>query len=152
MSNAKLWLGTPFTILPLSGVGVSATPFKTTSLLDGTRVQIPADTFLGAKTILELLERQLPGAKNAKISSLISMDDFTSAIHGRKEQTSTSPSGRHLGRYKLLVKTFRDPHAAPKIKDAAGEILHLMVDILDLASEKGVILDRWTIVVNVMIY
>ena len=50
------------------------------------------------------------------------------------------------------MKTFRDPHAAPKIKEAAGEILHLMVDILDLASEKGFILDRWTMVVNVMIY
>ena len=80
------------------------------------------------------------------------MDDFTSAIHAWKERTSTSPSGRHLSHYKLLVKTFRDQHAEPEIRDAAGEIRHLMVDILNLASENGFILDRWTIVVNVMIY
>ena len=79
------------------------------------------------------------------------MDDFTSAIHAWKERTSTSPSGCHLGHYKVLAKTFRDQHASPKIRDAAGEILHLLVDILDLASEKGFIPDRWTIVVNVMI-
>ena len=50
------------------------------------------------------------------------------------------------------MKTFQDTHAKPEIQEAAGEILHLMVDMLDLASEKGFVLDRWTIVVNVMIY
>ena len=122
-----------------------------TRLPDGTRERMPVDTFLETGAILELLERPLPGAKSAKISSCISMDDFTSAIHAWKERTSTSPSGHHLGHYKLLVKTFRDQHASPEIRDASGEILHLMVDILDLASEKGFILDRWTMVVNVMI-
>ena len=145
-------VGSQFTILPLSDVGISATRFKTTCLPDGTCVQMPADTFLETETILELLQHPLPGAKNAKISSRISMDDFTSTIHAWKERTSTPPSGRHLGHYKLLVKIFRDQHASPEIRDAAGVMLHLMVDILYLASEKGFILDRWIIVVNVMIH
>jgi hypothetical protein len=144
--------GSPFTIFPLSEVGVSATNFKTTRLPDGTRVKMPADTFLETETILDLLQRKKPGATPAKISSRISLDDFTSAIKAWKERTSTSPSGRHLGHYKLLVKTMEDQNAAEEVRQAAGEILQLMVDIMDLASDKGFILDRWTTVINVMIY
>jgi hypothetical protein len=51
-----------------------------------------------------------------------------------------------------LVKTFEDKHAPPEIRHAAESILQLMVDIMDLASDKGFILDRWTTVVNVMIH
>ena len=69
------------------------------------------------------------------------------------ERTSTSPLGRHLGHYKRLVmKTFSNQNASSEFRDAAGEILQLMVDILDLTSDKGFVLDRWTIVVNVMMY
>jgi hypothetical protein len=78
---------------------------------------------------------------------------LSSAIKVWKERTSTSPSGRHfLGHYKLLVKIFEDKHAAPELKAATGEILQLMVDIMDLTSNKGFILKRWTKVINVMLY
>jgi hypothetical protein len=80
------------------------------------------------------------------------MEDFTSAIKAWKERTSTSPSGRHLGHYKLLVKTYEDKTSSKDLKEAAGQILKLMVDMMDLASDKGFILDRWTKVINIMIY
>jgi hypothetical protein len=144
--------GSPFTIFPLSEVGVTATKFKTARLPDGTRLKMPADAFLETETILDLLQRPKPGAKPAKISSRISLDDFTSAIKAWKEPTSTSPSGPHLGHCKLLVKVLEDTHANPDSRQAAGEILQLMVDIMDLASDRGFILDRWTAAVNVMIY
>jgi hypothetical protein len=51
-----------------------------------------------------------------------------------------------------LVKVLEDTQAKPEARQAAGEILQLMVDIMDLASDKGFILERWTTVVNVMIY
>jgi hypothetical protein len=38
--------GSPSTIFPLSEVGVAATKFKTARLPDGTRLKMPADTFL----------------------------------------------------------------------------------------------------------
>jgi hypothetical protein len=144
--------GSPFTLYPLSEVGVSATAFKTSRLPDGTPIHMPADTFLETENILDLLKRPRPGAANAKISSRISLLDFTSAIKAWKERTSTSPSGRHLGHYKLIVQTYEDKHAKPEIRKAAGEILHLIVNIMDLACDKGFILDRWTTVINVMIY
>jgi hypothetical protein len=69
-----------------------------------------------------------------------------------KIPADTSPSGHHLGHYKLLVKTFEDKHAGPELKAATGEILQLMVDIMDLASNKGFILEWWTKVINAMLY
>jgi hypothetical protein len=134
-------------VFPLSEVGTTETSFKTSNLPDGTAVQMPADTFLETNTILDLLKQPLPGAADSEISSRISLHDYTSAIKVWKERTSTSPSGRHLGHYKLLVKTFD-----PELKVATGEILQLMVDIMDLASNKGFILERWTKVINVMLY
>jgi hypothetical protein len=144
--------GSPFTIHPLSEVGVTSTKFKTTHLADGTEVQMPVDTFLETETVLDLLKRPLPGAEKSNISSRITMMDFIGAIKAWKERTSTSPSGRHLGHYKLLVETYEDKTGSETIQAAAGQILKLMVDIMDLASDKGFILDRWTKVVNVMIY
>jgi hypothetical protein len=72
--------GTPFTIFPLSEVGVAATQFKTSHLPDGRAVKMPADTFLETNTLLDLLQTPLPGAAQAKISSRI------------KWQTSHRPS------------------------------------------------------------
>jgi hypothetical protein len=65
---------------------------------------------------------------------------------------STSPSGRHLGHYKLLVNAYEDKNMTPETKEVAREILQLIVDIMDAACNKGFSLVRWTKVVNVMIY
>jgi hypothetical protein len=96
--------GTPFTVYPLADVGTTATAFKSTHLPNGTEVKMPADTFLETNMLLDLLKRPLPGAAESMISSRISLQDFISAIKVWNERTSTSPSGHHLGHYKLLVK------------------------------------------------
>jgi hypothetical protein len=56
------------------------------------------------------------------------------------------------GPNKLLVKTLKDQNAKPELREAAREIPQLLVDIMDLASDRGFTLDRWTRVINVMIY
>jgi hypothetical protein len=80
--------GTPFTMFPLSEVGVTATKFKTSHFPDGTAVKMPADTFLETSTIIDLLKNPLPGAAQANISSRISFNNFTSAIKVWKERTT----------------------------------------------------------------
>ena len=143
--------GTPWTIYPLSEVGTSATKFKTDKMPDGRRVRMPADTFLETNTLLDLIQSaEIPA--NANISAEISFDDFVSAISVWSENTSTSPSGRHLGHYKALVSVYKDTHAKLELKIKATEILQLFVDLLNLASTKGFALDRWKTVINVMIY
>jgi hypothetical protein len=112
---------------------------------------MPADTFLETATLLELLQQPLPGAAFSNISSRISLQDFVSAITVWKERTSTLPPGRHLGHCKLLVRTYENKNAPPEIRAAASDILNLMVGMLDLASKKGFMLERWIKVINVMI-
>ena len=46
---------TPFTVYPLSDVGVSAADFKTSRLPDGTEIRMPPGTFLESKTVFDLL-------------------------------------------------------------------------------------------------
>jgi hypothetical protein len=65
------------------------------------------------------------------------LEDFTGAIKAWKERTSTSPSGHHLGHYKLLVKTYEDKTSSKDLKAAAGQILKLMVDMMDLPAIKA---------------
>jgi hypothetical protein len=57
-----------------------------------------------------------------------------------------------LGHYKIIVQTYEDQNALPATREAAEDILKLIVKILDLASNKGFTLQRWTNVINVMIY
>jgi hypothetical protein len=40
----------------------------------------------------------------------------------------------------------------PELHEAADDILQLLVDIMDLACNKGFILECWTKVIDVMIY
>ena len=45
-----------------------------------------------------------------------------------------------------------DSNASEEVRNAARDILTLMVQMLNLASEKGIILERWVKVINFMIY
>ena len=143
--------GTPWTVYPLCCVGTSATRFRVDTMPDGSKVRLPADTFLETRTLVELIQAAEPPT-NPNISAEISRQDFISAITVWNENTSTSPSGRHLGHYKLLVNVLKDPAAKPDTKTKASEIIDLFVSLLNLASTKGFALDRWKKVVNVMIY
>jgi hypothetical protein len=118
--------GTPFTIYPLSEVGTKATKFKMGKMPDGRSVRMPSDTFLETNTIIDLLQSsKIP--VEANISAEISLEDFVSAIQVWNENTSTSPSGRHLGHYKLLVNVFKDKLAKPALKEKAEVILRIII-------------------------
>jgi hypothetical protein len=143
--------GTPWTIYPLSEVSTKATKFKVDKMPDGTPLHMPSDTFLETNTLLNLLQAT-PFPAEADIRAEVTMDDFVSAIKVWNENTSTSPSGRHLGHYKILVNAFQDKQAKPAIKDKAEAILQIIVSLLNAASQKGFALDRWKTVVNVMLY
>jgi hypothetical protein len=128
--------GFPFTVFPLSELGTTATKFKTNILPNGQLVEIPSDTFLETNTLLDLLKQPLPGAKFAQISSRIMVTDFTTAIKVWSKKTSTSPSGRHLGHYKIIVQTYEDPNTLPATREAAEDILKLIVKIWTLQAIK----------------
>jgi hypothetical protein len=79
-----------------------------------------------------------------------------------KEQTSTSLSGRHLGLYKSLITAHCDSGSEfddaekystlPSSKIKATLILEAIHSIATSVAERGLYLQRWIYVINVMIY
>jgi hypothetical protein len=89
-----------------------------------------------------------------KIDCKISVEDFLSGIKGWKESTSTSPSGRHLGHYKVIVTD-------PDLKKQDPEKSHLceretnfvsaLVKMLNIPLKYGFAPKRWCTSVTIMI-
>jgi hypothetical protein len=114
-------------------------------------------------------------------SAKVTFDDFVSALLHWCESTDTSPSGRHLGIYGSLVTAYCDSSgkfsALPDVlpddeplpsllgdgkeslqspqlttQEQAESILHVIYGLATTAARLGFYLQRWTHVVNVMIY
>ena len=85
----------------------------------------------------------------------LSMDNFVGKLKVWNESTTTSPSGRHLGHYKSLIKPFR-------AKDATDDVYYLNIQreallrahwqLLNYCLKHCYSLKRWQQVVNVMIH
>jgi hypothetical protein len=65
-----------------------------------------------------IIEKFLAPPQTKSIDSTLSFEDFKSGLHSWDEQTTTSPSGRHLGHYKVLLIDMEDPEdVTPTIID-----------------------------------
>jgi hypothetical protein len=113
-------------------------------------------------TVLEILKEEA-SKSHRKWSPQLTFDTFLSGLLKWNEKTSTSPSGRHLGLYKSLVTAhidssgdFRadlpDNEDDTSIQDMATLILKVIHGLASLSCLHSFFLDRWSIVVNVMIY
>ncbi|KAI2509565.1 hypothetical protein MHU86_4826 [Fragilaria crotonensis] len=71
------------------------------------------------------------------IPTSISADDVFRGFQGWQEQTSTSPSGRHLGHYRALIQ-----HLV---------LLKCLVSFMNIAVSRGIAIPRWCNATNVMI-
>jgi hypothetical protein len=90
--------GTPFTEDPLcSDLDWAASTPQAEEVLAGTYT-----TNVGIPQCTALLQACKAIADLDTIPTELTMDDFHGKIQAWKETTSTSPSGRHLGRYKAL--------------------------------------------------
>ena len=97
--------GTPWTMPPFKFMG-SELDFNLYKDKDGNDIQIPNNTFLETKTVLELLCKCT--SKTLPFSKAISFDEFTSFLTRWKESTSTSPSGQRIGIYLALVTAYKN--------------------------------------------
>jgi hypothetical protein len=79
------------------------TSSQTTDLLEGNLdVNMILVTTESARTLLQTLGKK---DKLASIENYISLQEFTKAFATWNESTSMSPSGRHLGHYKCLLRS-----------------------------------------------
>lgn len=92
----------------------------------------------------------------------ITPEDFSGKIKSWRESTTTSPSGRHLGRYKTLYAKFPiPPDITPDINVSAlrmefetkqKDIQTAIVTIINYCLRTGYALKRWHNIVNAMIF
>jgi endonuclease/exonuclease/phosphatase family metal-dependent hydrolase len=150
--------GTPFTILPLKALG-SHQDFDVLQTPDGEPVTLPPGSFQETTTVLAILHEASNHPPPSWVAT-ISFDDFIKGFLKWKESTSTSPSGRHLGIYKTLVTVYlnssgefddTDEGTMPT-KYKAERVLGLIYGLATTAARLGFYLQRWTKVINVMIY
>jgi Reverse transcriptase (RNA-dependent DNA polymerase) len=99
----------------------------------------------------QLILRML--GEDRKVPSIpvdISFEEFCAAFNKWKERTTTSPSGRHLGHYKLLLKLNVIDEDNNQIS-LSSQLLNLYYQITIISARLGQTLERWSTVSTCMI-
>jgi hypothetical protein len=126
----------------------------------GKDIQAPEDSFVETKTVMDILRERLL-ADPTRWSDEVSFDEFISGFLHWNEQTTTSPSGRHLGVYRALVTAYCNssgesadltPGLETSTQEMAEQILVMIHGLAATAARQGFYLHHWVKVVNVMIY
>jgi hypothetical protein len=122
-------------------------------------IGLPDGTFAETATVLKLLCEAMED-RPSSIPVTISFEDFVSSFLHWNEHTSTSPSGHHLGIYKSLLTAHCDSEGEfddaekdaglPPTKIQATDILVAIHSIDTCVAERGLYLQRWIYVINVM--
>ena len=134
--------GTPFTTPPLSDqFDWSATSSSHKDTLDGHPPQ--SDSPLVAD-MLKQLKRKLP-----EFSATVSLEDISRRFRKWNEQTSTSPSRRHLGHYKSLLSPISPSDDSES--DDATSILDVHLSLINFCARTGYSLHRWQKIVTTTI-
>lgn len=98
-----------------------------------------------------ILRKLLDGVRLPNISSDTNRDEFKSAFRKWAEKTSTSPSGRHLGHYKVLIHTDDIMETEDDLPSMNDHILAVYHQVILAALKSGNSLPRWQKVTTAMI-
>jgi len=144
---------TPFTKAPLKNdIPWGADVLRSNDILNGT--YIPSDNV--PELCAKVLEQCRSRFQTDLIDPLLTLDSFKGKIRKWRESTTTSPSGRHLGRYKaVFAKGVYDssiPEEAEAFSDKQDAIAQLLLRIINFCIRTGYVLKRWRVVVNTMIF
>ena len=142
--------GSVFTEPPLSDMfGYRGTSAMATSITEGTPPVFAHGLSPGAITILKRIsnKQQLP-----PIDDMITFDEFWLGIRKWKENTSTSPSTRHLGHYKVLQCSDGNDHSYSEHDPNPSNIIMQVYYYIALSALKsGNTLERWCNATTAMI-
>jgi hypothetical protein len=84
--------------------------------------------------VLQTLSKQCP---RTEADAMITMEAFNDSYKIAKETTSSSPSGRHIGHYKAVIK------------DPSLSALHAVM--MSIPFQTGVFPERWKRVTDIML-
>ena len=144
--------GTPFTVEPLrSLIGETATNNFCDQILNGT---INLDGLDIEEATKALLRNLVKNDDYEQIDQHISDDDLISGYKKWNENTSTSPSGCHLGHEKALLKRIREQEIEGEVSETPPlykRVFQITAQKLNWAIQHGYVYERWKKVVNAMI-
>jgi len=152
--------GTPFTLPPLSThISWSAdTPLSEDILQSTPHATEQLNTFDLPPQCRSLLDFCKMTSELDSLPYEITAAEFSGKIRNWKESTTTSPSGRHLGRYKALYTQF-PKSADPAIKEETEmltshqtEMREAIRGIINHCLHHGYVLHRWKKILNAMIF
>ena len=140
--------GTPFTVSPLN----IAIDFRTSTetcdtILEGKYTNTELDDL--TSLVIKHLEKKTP---LNKLPNTISEENIFKKFALWPEKTTTSPSGRHLGHYKSLLRTTPPTDArTAEIDQKRSSLATLHSDMINLALRNGQSYQRWKKVANIML-
>jgi len=143
--------GTPFTTQPLSNdIPWGANSQKSEEILQGTYIPQEHVSEICKEVIYACQQRD----ENPTISPTLSYEVFRGKLRKWRESTVTSPSGRHLGRYKSLFSKGLFTQGDEEFEEFSAKqeiIAKLIVEVINYCIRKGHVLKRWLTVINTMI-
>ena len=92
---------------------------------------------------------------NPSIGASITVESFRGKIRKWRESTTTSPSGRHLGRYKALFSkgayNLEDEDEVEQFASKQSDIVKLIISVMNYCIDSGHVLEWWRTVINTML-
>jgi hypothetical protein len=144
--------GTPFTCSPLQqDIDWAASTPEAEQVLQG---QYQMDSEI--PNCKDLLQACTASTMLDETPAELTLEEFKGKIKSWRESTTTSPSGRHLGRYKALFVTgyadYDSVAGEVSIQDKQSAIASLIISVINYCIRNTYVLERWKKIINVMIF
>ena len=143
--------GTPFTQEPLKHrFNWSASTREAELVLEGEYSSTDIDDI--SRLLLDNLTRV---TDLDSVPAKVTVEQMKGKYSKWNEATSTSPSGRHLGHYKVLFKTVDRTCSPPErqaLREIQDDIAHMYVSMINYAIKHRYSYQRWKQIVSLMIY
>lgn len=141
----------------------NGTPFASAAIREWTR--LPTSDIIShllqhfsedstTTDVLQELATPLPNA--TPIHTTLRPQELIDGFRVWREDTSTSPSGRHLGLYKSILSgedptTLSSESSSPVPFPLTDTLFRIMTEILNIGVQETIILPRWQKIVNLML-
>lgn len=137
--------GSPFTVSPLNSINWQADSIQAREMIAGS---IPIDFLEGNQQIERVLKYIANRAQLPEIDTHITKEQVCKGFRRWRENTSTSPSGCHLGLRRIATYPIIEDEAMESIRQ---QVLQVQTDVINLPIQNGFSPKRWQTVTNAML-
>jgi hypothetical protein len=136
--------GTPFTTPPLDKISWQANSKEAREILNGS---IPVSFLTNNPHVNKVIQYMADRPNLPDIDTYITKDQVANGFKKWRENTSTSPSGCHLGLRRITSYPCTDTDS----EDIRNNILQVQTDVINIPIQNGFSPTRWQTVVNAML-